>query len=81
MNLNVTDCQILSLDTGIITCPINGEQVPVLFMTVRITGQPDPVNLAIRNPTRLIEDLPGVMERSTVLKGGEFVPEHADADD
>lgn len=44
-------------------------------MTVRITGQPEPVNLGIRNPHRLAEDLPGVIERSKVLNGGEFVPE------
>lgn len=75
MKLDVTDCSILSLDTGVIACPITTEQVPVLFMTVRITGQPEPCNLAIRNPHRLVEDLPGVMERSTVLNGGEFVPE------
>lgn len=80
MKLDVADCQILSLDSGIIDCPITAEQVPVLFMTVRITGQPEPVNLGIRNPFRLIEDLPGVMERSTVLNGGEFVPEHAEED-
>ena len=75
MKLDVTDCQILSLDTGIIDCPITAEQVPVLFMTVRITGQPEPVNMAIRNPQRLVEDLPTVIERSKVLNGGEFVPE------
>jgi hypothetical protein len=75
MKLDVTDCQILSLDTGIIDCPITNGKLPVLFMTVRITGQPEPVNLAIRNPHRLADDLPLVMERSTVLNGGEFVPE------
>jgi hypothetical protein len=75
MKLDVTDCSILSLDTGVIDCPITAEQVPVLFMTVRITGQSTPLNFAIRNPHRLVEDLPGVMERSKVLNGGEFVPE------
>lgn len=75
MKLDVTDCQILSLDSGIIDCPITAEQVPVLFMTVRITGQPEPCNLAIRNPHRLTDDLPLVMKRSTVLNGGKFVPE------
>ena len=75
MKLDVTDCSILSLDTGVIACPITTEQVPVLFVTVRVTGQPEPVNLAIRNPHRLVEDLPLVMLRSTVLNGGEFVPE------
>jgi hypothetical protein len=75
MKLDVTDCQILSLDTGVIACPITAEQVPVLFMTVRITSQSEPCNLAIRNPHRLAEDLPVVMERSSVLNGGEFVPE------
>jgi hypothetical protein len=54
--------------------------VPVLFVTVRVTGQPEPVNLAIRNPHRLVEDLPLVMLRSTVLNGGEFVPEHPEGD-
>jgi len=75
VKFDVTDCSILSLDTGVIACPITTEQVPVLFMTVRITGQSEPCNLAIRNPYRLVEDLPGVLERSTVLNGGEFVPE------
>jgi len=81
MKLDVTDCSILSLDSGVIACPITGEQVPVLFMTVRITGQAEPCNVAIRNPQRLMEDMPGVLERSTVLKGGEFMPEHADVDE
>ncbi len=80
MKLDVTDCQILSLDTGVIACPITAEQVPVLFMTVRITGQPEPCNLAIRNPFRLAEDLPTVLERSSVLSGGQFVPEHPEGD-
>ncbi len=80
MKLDVTDCQILSLDSGIIDCPITADQLPVLFMTVRITGQPEPVNMAIRNPQRLAEDLPLVMQRSTVLNGGEFVPEHPEGD-
>ena len=80
MKLDVADCQILSLDSGVIDCPIAAEQVPVVFMTVRITGQPEPVNLGIRNPHRLIEDLPGVMERSTVLNGGAFTPEHWEGD-
>jgi hypothetical protein len=75
MKLDVTDCSILSLDTGVIDCPITAEQVPVLFMTVRITGQSEATNLAIRNPQRLVEDLPGVIERSKVLNGGKFVPE------
>lgn len=80
MKLDVTDCQILSLDTGVIACPITTEQVPVLFMTVRVTGQSEACNLAIRNPHRLAEDLPAVLERSTVLNGGQFVPEHQEGD-
>ena len=80
MKLDVTDCQILSLDSGVIDCPITAAQVPVVFMTIRITGQAEPVNLAIRNPHRLAEDLPTVMQRSTVLNGGEFIPEHAEGD-
>jgi hypothetical protein len=80
VKLDVTDCQILSLDSGVIDCPITAAQVPVVFMTIRITGQAEPVNLAIRNPHRLAEDLPIVMERSNVLNGGEFVSEHAEDD-
>jgi len=80
MILDATDCEILSLDSGVIDCPITAEEVPVLFITVRIAGQP-PVNLAIRNPHRLVEDLPKVIEQSTVLNGGEFVPEHPEGED
>jgi hypothetical protein len=76
MKLDVTDCEVLSLDSGVIDCPVKLEQVPVLFMTVRIAGEAVPVNLAIRNPQRLANDLPVVMRQSTVLNGGEFVPEH-----
>ena len=79
MRMDVTDCEVLSLDSGVITCPVTTEKVPVLFMTIRFVGQP-PVNLAIRNPHRLVEDLPSVMERSTVLNGGEFIPEHPEGD-
>lgn len=75
MKLDVTDCEILSLDTGIIDCPITAEKVAVLFMTIRMIGHP-PLNLAIRNPHRLAKDLPVVMAQSRVLSGdGEFVPE------
>lgn len=80
MKMDVTDCEVLSLDSGVITCPITQNQVPVVFMTIRIIGQP-PINLAIRNPLRLADDLPKVIEQSTVLKGGEFVPEHPDMDE
>lgn len=80
MKLDVTDCEILSLDTGVITCPITAEKVPALFMTIRIIGQP-PTNLAIRNPYRLASDLPKVIAQSRVLSGdGEFVPEHEEDD-
>lgn len=76
MKMDVTDCEVLSLDTGVITCPITAEKVAVLFMTIRMIGQP-PINLAIRNPHRLAEDLPVVMAQSRVLSGdGKFVPEH-----
>jgi len=76
MKLDVTDVDILSLDTGVIDCPITAEKVAVLFMTIRMIGQP-PINLAIRNPHRLAEDLPVVMAQSRVLSGdGTFVPEH-----
>lgn len=81
MKLEVTDCEVLSLDSGVIDCPITAEQVPVLFLTVRITGQPSPVNLAIRNPKRLASDVPLVIGRSAVLNGGNFVPEHFDGED
>lgn len=76
MKMDVTDVEILSLDTGVIDCPITAEKVAVLFMTIRMVGQP-PINLAIRNPHRLAEDLPVVMAQSRVLSGdGTFVPEH-----
>ncbi len=76
MKLDVTDVEILSLDTGVIDCPITAEKVAVLFMTIRMIGQP-PLNLAIRNPHRLAKDLPVVMAQSRVLSGdGTFVPEH-----
>jgi hypothetical protein len=80
MKLDVTDCEVLSLDTGVIDCPTTGEKVPVLFMTVRITGQ-GIVNLAIRNPRRLKYDVPLVIRRSTVLNGGKFAPEHPEGED
>jgi hypothetical protein len=79
MKLDVTDCEILSLDSGVIGCPITTEQVPVVFITVRITGQSAPVNLAIRNPHRLLE-VPDTIAASAVLNGGEFVPEQTQGD-
>ena len=78
--MGVTYCEVLSLDSGIADCPINDDPIPVLFVTIRVTGQ-GIVNLAIRNPHRLAEDLPTVIERSSVLNGGEFVPEHPKGDD
>ena len=76
MKMDVTDVEILSLDTGVIDCPITADKVAVLFMTIRMIGQP-PINLAIRNPHRLAKDLPVVMAQSRVLSGdGTFVPEH-----
>lgn len=80
MKLDVTDVEVLSLDTGVIDCPITAQKVAVLFMTIRMIGQP-PINLAIRNPHRLAEDLPVVMAQSRVLSGdGTFVPEHDEED-
>ena len=80
MQLDVSECEVLSLDTGVADCPINDEPIPVLFMTIRVTGQ-GIVNLAIRNPHRLAEDLPTVIANSRVLSGdGEFVPEHPEGD-
>lgn len=79
MKMNVSECEILSLDSGVADCPLNDEPVPVLFVTIRVTGQ-GIVNLAIRNPHRLAEDLPRVIERSAVLNGGEFIPEHPGGD-
>lgn len=74
--MDVTDCEVLSLDSGVITCPVTQDKLPVLFLTIRITGQP-PINLAIRNPHRLADDLPSVIAQSRVLSGdGEFIPEH-----
>lgn len=76
MNLNVTDCEVLALDTGIINCPVTSDRLPVLFVTIRVRGQAEPLVLGIRNPRRLAEDLPGVIARSRVLSGdGEFVSE------
>lgn len=76
MRMDVTDCEVLSLDSGVITCPVTQDKLPVLFLTIRITGQP-PINLAIRNPHRLADDLPVVIAQSRVLSGdGEFIPEH-----
>ena len=76
MIMDVTDCEVLSLDSGVITCPVTQNKVPALFVTIRIIGQP-PINLAIRNPHRLAKDLPVVMAQSRVLSGdGTFVPEH-----
>jgi hypothetical protein len=80
MKMDVTDVEVLSLDSGVITCPLTAEQVPVAFVTIRITGKPSPVNLAIRNPRRLADDLPKVIGMSSVLNGGEFVPEHDESD-
>lgn len=80
MKMDVTDCELLSLDTGVIDCPITADKMPALFMTIRILGQ-QPINLAIRNPHRLAEDLPVVMAQSRVLSGdGTFVPEHDEED-
>lgn len=76
MKMDVTDCEVLSLDSGVITCPVTQDKLPVLFLTIRIVGQP-PINLAIRNPHRLADDLPSVIAQSRVLSGdGEFIPEH-----
>lgn len=75
MQMPVTYCEILSLDSGVADCPTTNDEKAVLFLTIRVTGQ-GVVNLAIRNPHRLAEDLPTVIERSSVLNGGEFVPEH-----
>lgn len=79
MRMDVTDCEVLSLDSGVITCPVTQDKLPVLFLTIRITGQP-PINLAIRNPHRLADDLPKVIGMSSVLNGGEFIPEHEEDD-
>lgn len=77
MKMDVTDVEILSLDSGVITCPVMQDRVPVLFMTIRMSSQPSAINLAIRNPHRLADDLPVVIAQSRVLSGdGEFVPEH-----
>lgn len=76
MKMDVSDCELLSVDSGVIDCPKTAQKVGVLFLTVRITGHVSPVNLAIRNPHRLAEDLPSVMAQSRVLSGdGTFVPD------
>lgn len=80
MIMDVTDCEVLSLDSGVITCPVTQNKVPALFMTIRMIGQP-PINLAIRNPHRLASDLPKVIAQSRVLSGDdEFVPESHEED-
>lgn len=79
MKMDVTDCEVLSLDSGVIDCPVSQKKVPVLFMTVRVIGQ-GIVNLAIRNPKRLKHDVPNVIRRSTVLNGGKFVSEHPEGE-
>lgn len=79
MKMDVTACEVLSLDSGVFDCPVTAEKVPTLFLTVRVAGR-GIVNLAIRNPHRLAEDLPTVIEKSVVLNGGEFVPEHPEDD-
>ena len=80
MKMHCADAQVLSLDSGVVTCTTTAEQIPALIVTVRILGQKGPVNLAIRNPKRLIEDLPVVMAQSSVLNGGEFVPERLEGE-
>ena len=75
MKFPVNACEILSVDSGVCGCPLMGEQVPVIFITVRPTDRLSPVILAIRNPQRLLDDVPKVIERSAVLNGGEFEPE------
>ncbi len=76
MKMDVTDCELLSVDSGIVDCPITAQKVGVLFLTLRLTGQVLPVNLAIRNPHRLAADVPLVIAQSRVLSGdGKFVPE------
>lgn len=79
MQMPVTDCEVLSLDSGVIDCPVSQKKLPVMFMTVRIAGQ-GIVNLAIRNPKRLKHDVPNVIRRSAVLSGGKFVPEYPEGD-
>lgn len=82
MRLDVCDCEILALDSGVITCPVSQDRVPVLFLTIRTSGHPEPVVLGVRNPHRLAEDLPKVIAASRVLSGdGEFVPESHDDDE
>ena len=80
MKFKCADAQVLSVDSGVVTCMTTAEQIPALIVTVRILGQKGPVNLAICNPKRLIEDLSVVLAQSSVLNGGEFVPEHQEGD-
>lgn len=81
MKLDVADCEVLALDSGVITCPVTQDEVPVAFLTIRITGQAVPVVLGVRNPLRLAGDLPSVIAQSRVLSGdGEFVPENERGD-
>ena len=35
MKKNVTECEVLSIDSGVADCPINDEPIPVLFVTRR----------------------------------------------
>jgi len=80
MKIDVTECEILSLDSGVVDCSVTAETVPVLFVTIRVKGQGKPVNLAIRNPHRLAGDLPQVIESSALLRGGKFASEHLEDD-
>lgn len=74
-SLNVSDCEVLSIHSGRSNCPLTGKQVPVLLVTIRLVDQAQPINLAIRNPDRLLNDVPAVMSNSSVLNGGEFFSE------
>lgn len=52
MNFPVTDCGVLSVDSAVIDCLKTGEDVPVLFVTIRVTGKLEPVIIADFEKTR-----------------------------
>lgn len=66
--MQITHAEILSISTGYANDQDNvGEEIPTVFITVRIGKDVSSVNLAITNPERL-KDLPQIMDDSDALK-------------
>jgi len=66
-SIEVCDCEILSIHSGQSDCPLTGDKVPVLLVAIRLVGHAQPVNLAIRNPERLLTDVPSVFANSACV--------------